>query len=399
MERPSVEPSPGQTGVSRWRRTANAPPRMSRLAPASPPTTAAVPASSDGTSNDDPEPGVAGAGAVARSRAVVASPVPITVAIAGRCRGRSVASSFPGSSGRGRVPGRRARRGRRVWRGRVPWWRRRFRSRWRSRGRCRGPSVSLRRFRGSLAEAACLGAELVVDAGCGEVACHDGVAGSDRGGDPGSMPRAVVSLHRFRGSSGRPRAWAPSSSCAVVDAASTLAMAASSWPGTTTPLAAERSGRGLVVAGMTAAPTAPLLPPPPPSRTCPDAVEAINAAEEDAAATSSTTRASRAPRSPGVRAPGRALRGRTRASRGPPRRVRGRPRGRFAAGDLHVLGSPSPDCTERVRSRGASDASASSISSRGSVGVAASGRTATSSVMPTSIAAALVPLASMQPPW
>ena len=64
--------SPRQTGVT-LRRATKAAPTMIRPAPASAPIAAAVPVSTDGRSNDVPESAAAG---VARSRAVVASPVP-----------------------------------------------------------------------------------------------------------------------------------------------------------------------------------------------------------------------------------------------------------------------------------------------------------------------------------
>ena len=202
----------------------------------------------------------------------------------GRCRGPSVSPRRCWElSGRCRVPGRRARRGRRVWRGRVPWWRRRFRSRWRSRGRCRGPSVSPRRCRGS----------------------------SGRCRVPGRRARRAP-LWTLRARS----LWPPRRG-----------------PGRRHRSPRERSrsrprrGRG--------------RPPRLPRRCCrrrrrrPGPVlmpwRPSARRKRTRPPRAARSRASRAPRSPGVRAPGRALRGRTRASRGPPRRVRGRPRGRFAA--------------------------------------------------------------------
>ena len=293
MERPSDEPSPGQTGVTRCRRTANAPPRMSRLAPASPPTTAAVPASSDGRSNDDPEPGVAGAGAVARSRAVVASPVPIAVAIAGSMpRATSVASSFPGTV----WPRPRAWAPASSWIAGCGEVARRGGVAGADRGGDRGVDAAGRQRRlvvsgDRLAEAACLGAELVVDAGCGEVACRGGVAGCrSRWRSRGRCRGPSVSPRRFRGPSGRGRVPGRRARRAPL----WTLRARSLWPPRRGPGRRHRSPRERSRSrprrgrGRPPRRTAPLLPPPPPSRTCPDAVEAISAAEEDAAATSST---------------------------------------------------------------------------------------------------------------
>ena len=173
-----------------------------------------------------------------------------------------------------------------------------------------------------------------MDAGCREVACRGGVAGSDRGGDrgvdaAGRQCRLVV----CRGLSGRGRVPGRRARRAPL----WRLRARSLWPPRRGPGRRHRSprersrsrprrGRG--------------RPPRLPRRCCrrrrrPGPVlmpwRPSARRKRTPPPRAARSRASRAPRSPGARAPGRALRGRTRASRGPPRRVRGRPRGRFAA--------------------------------------------------------------------